>query len=277
MLANFSKNSLLSSVDNFTANPLVDAHLHITECLINEEYQPSSINYSAITCLHSKKEWETFLTHPSYKNPRIKKTFGLHPQGCVKNSNDFNEYQDLDFLEKLLKEKKIHGIGEAGFDLFTEEFKSTLSAQKIAFEKQLDLALFYQLPMVIHLRKAFDTIFLYSDQLKKIPAVIFHGFSGGSHEAFSILRKGINAYFSFGKVLLRGSRKACDCLFSLEPNRLLLETDAPYMTLKGEKFTSYKDIRKVYDFAYSLLSQKKSGLSFEDFCQGFSENFKKIF
>ena len=276
MLVNFSKNYLINSPESFSLNPLVDAHLHIPECLLNEEFQPSE-NYSAITCLHSKKEWESFISHPAGKNPSIKRTFGLHPQGCVKVQSDFNEYQDLDFLEKLLKENQIQGIGEAGFDLFTEEFKSSFSDQKKVFENQLELAIFYRLPMVIHLRKAFDTIFLYSDQLRKVPAVIFHGFSGGSHQALSILRKGINAYFSFGKVLFRGSRKASECLLSLEPDRLFLETDAPYMTLKDEKFTSYKDIRKVYDFAYSLLSQKKSGFSFEDFCQVFSENFKKIF
>ena len=65
-------------------------------------------------------------------------------------------------------------------------------------------------------------------------------------EAQSLLRHGINGYFSFGKQLMNNNKKAIACAKELPDEVLLTETDAPFQTLKGEVHTTLKDIQRVY-------------------------------
>ena len=76
--------------------------------------------------------------------------------------------------------------------------------------------------------------------------VLFHSFMGPPVEALSLLNRGINGYFSFGKQLLNCNKKAIACVRELPSNRILAETDAPFQTLKGEKYTAPSEIVRVY-------------------------------
>lgn len=188
-------------------------------------------------------------------------SFGIHPQ-IVNNSYLKTEFQnDLAFLESLLVSKKIVAIGECGFDFFTSEFKSTAKEQEIVFQPQLELAQTYAVPLILHLRKSIEKIFSYSRELKKLPAVIFHSFPGTLREAESLKNHGINAFFSFGKPLLNGKKSAIDCTKNLPPENLLLETDSPYQTLKGESETFPEEIKRVYEKAAELRGTTVEALS----------------
>ena len=168
----------------------------------------------------------------------------MHPQ------NPFVENAGV--LENLLKENKLDAIGEAGVDLFREEFKNNLSAQKEAFNIQVELAVKYQKPLVIHCRKAMSHIFEEINQLAKIPGILFHSFPGPMEEAHSVLYRLPDACFSFGKQLLNGNKKAFSCMEELPLRNILLETDAPYQHLKDEVFTSCSEIQRVYQAAFDI-------------------------
>ena len=199
-------------------------------------------------------------------------SFGLHPQEPL--------LENLPFLEGLLQEKRICAIGECGLDFFTPEFSANRAAQEKAFDAQLDLAARFSVPVIVHARKAIQEIFSRAAALKKVPAVVFHSFAGTPSDARSLLDKGINAYFSFGKPLMNGAKKAISCVRSLPLDRLLFETDAPYQTLKGERATSPAEIADVYQAAFELRS---AGLPFEarpsfrDFCCAIEKNFSRAF
>lgn len=197
-------------------------------------------------------------------------TYGIHPQSPSIRDKSFIE-EELAFLENLLAAKKIIAIGECGFDFFTPEFKSTAAEQEIVFNEQLFLAQKYNLPLVLHLRKAIEKIFTYSRELKKLPAVIFHSFPGTLREAQSLTNHGINAFFSFGKPILNGKKSAIECVQNLPLENLLLETDAPYQTLKGEKETFPSDIKKVYQKASELR-----GLSLQELSEAIYVNFQHV-
>ena len=197
-------------------------------------------------------------------------TYGIHPQSPSIRDKSFIE-EELAFLENLLASKKIIAIGECGFDFFTPEFKSTAVEQEIVFNEQLFLAQKYNLPLVLHLRKAIEKIFTYSRELKKLPAVIFHSFPGTLREAQSLTNHGINAFFSFGKPILNGKKSAIECIQNLPLENLLLETDAPYQTLKGEKETFPSDIKKVYQKASELR-----GLSLQELSEAIYVNFQQV-
>ena len=181
-----------------------DAHFHLADCVYDGIIKgsfPSDI--FACTCSHSVEEWEITCNHiGTLREPQgpqlaqrtqIYLSYGLHPQ----SAGHINITENAAFLEQLLQQKKLQAIGEAGFDYFNEEFKNTAAIQEEMFNIQLSLADQYNLPLIIHCRKANEKLFEYSRQLKKIPAVLFHSFMGMPNEAKSLLDRGINGFFSF--------------------------------------------------------------------------------
>ena len=199
-------------------------------------------------------------------------SFGIHPQ-IVTSSYLKNSFaHDLSLLESLCAENKIVAIGECGFDFFTPEYKSTAVEQEIVFRSQLELAQKYNLPLVLHLRKSIEKIFSFSRSLAKLPSVIFHSFPGTFREAESLKNHGINAFFSFGKPILNGKKSAIDCVKNLPIQNLLLETDAPYQTLKNEIETFPSDIKKVYQTACKIRQ-----ISEDEICPKIQENFFHAF
>lgn len=211
-------------------------------------------------------------------SPRILQSFGLHPQAPFDGEADFA--LRLEFLEGLLRERRVQAVGECGLDFFTPEFSAKRAAQEKAFAAQLDLAARHKVPVIVHARKAMQEIFAAAAALKKVPAVVFHSFAGTLMDARSLLSKGINAYFSFGKPLMNGAKKAVLCVRALPLDRLLFETDAPYQTLKGEKATSPAEIADVYQAAFELRSAGspyEARPSFWDFAKSVEANFNKAY
>jgi len=213
-----------------------DAHFHYFDCKKLGICQFPD-NWSGISCAHFADEWEIQKDAPD----NVIKAYGIHPQNC----GNCDIEKEADFIEQLLKGKEICAIGEAGFDFFSEEYKSTADLQEKAWNLQLELAIKYNMPLIIHCRKANEKLFEYSSQLSKIKEVLFHSFMGTSIEAKSLLKKGINGYFSFGKQVFNNNKKVIDCVKMLPYERVLAETDAPFQFLKGELYTKPEDIIKI--------------------------------
>ena len=142
---------------------------------------------------------------------------------------------DADSLFRIHEMKKIFSdghpfiaIGEVGMDLYWD--KTFLNEQLYVFEKQIEWALEYRLPIVIHSREAFDYIY---DILKPYKTSslrgIFHSFTGTREEAFRMLEFsnffiGINGVVTFKKSGLP------EVLQNIPLERIVLETDSPYLT-----------------------------------------------
>ena len=223
----------------------VDVHNHVLDYL--EELGQEGIggvypsDFSVSFCASSNerlrflKQKEICDALPTNIKPYY--SFGIHPQAPTN--------YELQFLEELLKKKEIVAIGECGFDLFNENYKATFEVQKEVWNAQLELSIKYQKPLIVHCRKALHLIFSYASILKKIRAVVFHGWGGSVQEASSLLKKGVNAYFCIDKALLRGQKSQIEMASSFDISRILTETDAPYMRLKEEPFSSLTDIVQV--------------------------------
>lgn len=255
-----------------------DAHFHLADCIydgiIKDEF-PQDI--AACACAHSIEEWETgekFLENMVLRplrqtqGPQIVFSYGLHPQ----SAGYIDIKTNADFLEQLLQNKKLSAIGEAGFDYFNDEFKSAAALQEEMFNIQLDLALKYDLPLVIHCRKANEKLFEYSKQLKKIRAVLFHSFMGTPIEANSLLNRGINGFFSFGKQVMNNNKKVIACVRELPANVIFTETDAPWQFLKGETHTELADIKKIFDVFCQIRNE-----STEKLADQIKQNFLTLF
>ncbi|MCX7023454.1 MAG: TatD family hydrolase [Spirochaetes bacterium] len=148
--------------------------------------------------------------------------------------------------------KKLAAIGECGFDFYgdcPERVRNPVNEarQRAAFEFQLDTAERLGLPVVIHTRKAIDLVFGYTKPLARLRGVLFHSWNGPSNEALSLLKRGVNAFFSFGASIVNGNKRARASCEALPSDRLLLETDAPWQPPSGSAICRLEHIDLVAD------------------------------
>lgn len=221
-----------------------DAHLHAPDLAQKEPdfaKKLSPENWRGALVAHDEEE----LVQTQRLRKEMPPTllgFGIHPQGV--------RWDTLDSLTRMAKERHIDFIGETGFDLFGDRpewvrNEKNLDEQRRAFEFQVSLASRYDLPVVVHMRKATDVVMGYGRALEKVPAVIFHCWPGRLDEAKAFLKKGVNAYFSIGTPILRNAKHALESCAGLPQERLLSETDAPFQPPYGEAWTSCADLSAV--------------------------------
>lgn len=149
---------------------------------------------------------------------------GLHP-----TSVNADYEKELEIVARELKSfNKYIAIGEIGMDLYWD--KTFLKEQQIALDKQINWALEYDLPVVIHCRDAFDYIYNVLEPYKNTSLKgIFHSFTGTDDEAARILEFsgfliGINGVVTFKKSRLP------EVLTKIPLEKIVLETDSPYLT-----------------------------------------------
>lgn len=145
---------------------------------------------------------------------------GVHPE----NENNFPENY-LDMIRDTVKNNpKIKAVGEIGLDYHYEGYDR--DRQIMLFTQQLELAQELDLPVVIHSRDAWDDTM---DILKKYrPRGVVHCFSGSAEIAAEILKLGMYIGFT-GVLTFKNAKKAIRALEVIPADRLLLETDCPYM------------------------------------------------
>ena len=240
-----------------------DAHFHFLKCFPYEnpgKELETLGNYWGCTCAHSVEEWydqKRALESLASDNIHILKAFGMHPQKPL--------VENAEILEELLKNNELDAIGEAGIDLYADEYKAMLEAQKEAWHIQVELAEKYQKPLIIHCRKGMQHVFEEINSLARIPSILFHSFSGSMEEAHAVLYRLPEAYFSFGKQLMNGNKKVHACMTELPLKNIILETDAPYQRLKDEAYTSCKEIRRVYEEAFKVREDLTEDILKENF------------
>jgi TatD DNase family protein len=258
-----------------------DAHAHPFDLRKLEGDAPRSRDRIAIAAsAWSAEEWEY---HRTLAEQRVRRggaalvlCFAVHPQ--LPASDGASVPQSLETLEQLVGENKINAVGEAGFDLYDGVFRATEDLQVELFNAQLSLARKAQLPMVLHVRKAMDRIFALSRPLSDLPAVIFHSYSGTLGEAEALLRRGVNAYFSFGTTILLNHKQAMTVCAKLPPERLLFETDAPYQGLRGRPYSVPEDLYAIIEAAAQLRREAVSPVEEKEELERVSdENFRKAY
>jgi TatD DNase family protein len=231
-----------------------DSHAHPKDLLAVFPEAETERRDLRIACAASTWSEEEFLFHETLAADAPQEAplflcFAVHPQlPSARKTQKIPAYkyeESLEFCKKLAAENRLAAIGETGFDLYSPEFKETESVQDDLFESHLEIARQYNLPLVLHVRKAMHKIFRHTKILKTLPAVVFHSWPGSPDEGFSLLRHGIRAFFSFGTTLLRNHKNAIHSCAAFPAESLLLETDAPYQPLPGKPFSSWADMAVI--------------------------------
>ena len=164
--------------------------------------------------------------------PRLWATVGVHPAETAAAKDE-----DLPILQALTAHEKVVAIGEIGLDYHYEE-ENPREKQQVWFRRQLALAKECGLPVVIHDREAHEDVLNILKEYR--PAGVVHCFSGSVEMAKEILKLGM--YIGIGGVVtFKNARKLVEVAEQIPLDRLLLETDAPYLApvpLRGHRCDS---------------------------------------
>ena len=213
-------------------------------------------------------------------------SIGLHPIHTQKSYHDVKELGaedkgftsrgeefDMAYYRELARDLKVVAIGECGLDYYRLE-PDMKEKQVAAFTAQIALAFEIKKPLMIHCRNAFgdliDVLRAEQNQLNSIPGII-HFFTGSKEDAKHLLDLGFS--FSFGGVITF-AREYDEVIDFIPLDRILLETDAPYVTP-----VPYRGRRNepVYVTEVARKIAELKNITYDEIAHVTTENARKIF
>ncbi len=159
------------------------------------------------------------------KAPDICFARGLHPEDVL--TADEEEWEHL--VDAVKNDPLVRAVGEIGLDYHYEEGYSPSALQEPWFRRQLRLAKELDKPVVIHSREAWDKVFAILDE-EDMPGrpLLWHCFGGDIMRAKQIMERGWHIAFG-GASTFKANGEVREALHAVLPERLMLETDCPYL------------------------------------------------
>lgn len=253
---------------------MIDTHTH----LYLEEFQPSpedavqrAIDAGVEQLIFPNVDLSTIQPMKSLHAMFPKNTFmamGLHPTE-IKDTWQ----EDLSLIEHEFNSgTKYIAVGEVGIDLYWD--KTYRHEQHLAFDAQLQWASDKNLPVIIHCREGLDDILDIMDSRKgRLPQCVFHSFGGTIDDVERIRHRG-DFYFGINGIVTFKNSKLRDVLSTIGIERILLETDAPYLAPvphRGKRNESTYIIHTAAHIATTL------GLTLEQVNTITSDNARALF
>ena len=249
---------------------IFDTHAHLNDPAFDEDREEliSGLPEKGIgfvmnvgCCLDSSKDCIAL----AEKYPFIYASVGSHPDSAGEVCEELMQT----YLE-MGKHSKVKAIGEIGLDYYYEGFDREIQIK--AFEMQMELARQAQLPVIVHERDAHGDGM---DIVRKFPDVtgVFHCYSGAAEMARQLVDLGWYIGFT-GVLTFKNARKAVETAASIPLERILLETDCPYMS--PEPFRGKRnDPGRLIHMAQKLAEIR--GLSVEEIIAITTENAKRLY
>jgi TatD DNase family protein len=210
----------------------IDTHAHLTSSQLYDHLDPILQR----SCLHRIQKIVNICTdietlnkgiEISKKNPWIYNAAATTPHDVEKEGSDF-----FPIVEKYAREKKLIAIGETGLDYHYEH--SPRQLQQDFLIAYFDLALSTELPLIFHCREAFADLFALADVHYKHKPAVLHCFTGNLNEAKAVIER--EWYLSMsGIVTFKKSDVLRDVIKYVPLDRLLIETDAPYLAPQSKR------------------------------------------
>ena len=198
--------------------------------------------------------------------PNIYATAGVHPLAVDK-------FEDSDWVkfESMWQHEKVVGVGETGLDYYyTPE---TRSLQLELFERHLKAGAQFDLPVVVHIRDAFDDAFELLEKHLGSAGGIVHCFTGGVEACARAVA--LDMYVSLsGIATFKNAKDLRNAIPMIPDDRILVETDSPYLAPvphRGERC----EPAFVYETAHAVAAMRNE--EFESFCRQTKLNTHRIF
>ncbi|APH06737.1 TatD family hydrolase [Bacillus weihaiensis] len=251
---------------------LFDTHAHLNAIQYNEDLQ-EVINraiaekVTRIVVVGFDRETITRAMELTEEYDMIYAAVGWHPVDAIDMTDE-----DLNWIKELASHPKVVAIGEMGLDYYWD--KSPKEIQKEVFRKQIQLAKEVKLPIIIHNRDATeDVVAILKDEGASEVGGIMHCFTGSIEVAKQCMD--MNFYLSFGgPVTFKNAKKPKEVAKEIPLDRLLIETDCPYLTPHP-----YRGKRNEPSYVKYVAEQiaELRGMSFEEIAEKTSDNANKVF
>lgn len=251
---------------------LIDTHVHLNAEQYNEDLdavidraRDNGIEKMVVVGCDRESIERTMEMIDEYDD--IYGVIGWHPVDAIDCTDD-----DLRWIEELSKHEKIVGIGETGLDYHWD--KSPKDVQKELFRKQIALAKRVNLPIIIHNRESTaDCVEILKEEDAHEVGGIMHAFSADERTADEIIA--MNFYVSLGgPVTFKNAQLPKDIAVHIPLDRLLVETDAPYLTphpYRGKR-NEPAHVKLVAEKIAELRN-----ISYEALGQATTENAERLF
>ncbi|HZK10446.1 MAG TPA: TatD family hydrolase [Clostridia bacterium] len=250
---------------------LFDSHAHIDDRRLDNKYLAKKLKDAGIGGVIipgvDRKGWKRIL-EMAKEEDMYYPTLGLHPQEASNTSP-----QVLEELERLVRDNpQVVAIGEIGLDLHWR--KDNLDKQRYIFKEQMLLAKKFDLPIIVHDRKANSQVFDLIEEVDPYKSgVIMHCYSGHVPLAKAYVERG--AYISLaGPVTFSNARVPKEVAAAVPLDKLLIETDSPYLTPHPHR-GKRNDPSYVIYVAQEIARIK--GISVEEVAKATFDNAKRAF
>ena len=216
----------------------------------------------------SKKALDLCQQFPNYLNC----TAGVHPHDADHVSANY-----LEEITELARHHQVKAIGECGLD-FNRNF-SAPEQQLQVFQQQIDLAVVLKLPLFLHQREAFEPwLELLKPALGKVPAMVSHCFTGNKKELERCLAADMYIGITGWLCDERRGQELRDIIKYIPLNRLMIETDAPYLTPRNIRPKPKSSRNEPSYLPYVVQTYAElTGLSSEIIIQQSTINAQKVF
>lgn len=211
----------------------------------------------------------------------VKSTIGYHPECCSDGEiSEENIQQKIVDLKKMYEENKeyIVAIGECGIDTYYPGSEDSLELQKKLFVAQCDLAKELDLPLMVHIRKNFASAFEILQKYRDLTVYIHcRGFNPEEVKKLQVAGSKLwrRLYIGFcGNVTYKNAQNLRDTLKIVPLERLLLETDAPWLSPQVVRGTMNvpANVQYIYEFVAKELK-----MPFEMLAEQIEKNFCSVY
>ena len=206
---------------------MIDSHVHLNaeqfKGLVDETVkQALSSGVNAMICIGYDALTNLLALEIAEKYPEVYCTLGFHPEVA----HDVTQ-EDIIALESMLKHPKVVGIGECGLDYYWD--KTYILEQKAIFKAQIELANKTKLPLIIHMRdSSLDTLEMIKQYKDLDTPGIMHCYSGSAEMVDLFIKENLHISLA-GPVTFKNAVTPKAVAKIIPINRLLIETDAPYL------------------------------------------------
>jgi TatD DNase family protein len=250
---------------------MIDSHCHLTDPRLQQQLEDvleraSNAGVTRVITIGTSIEDDLAAIELCKGRENIRCAIGIHP-----NYSHEAELSDVQKLRELQRNPLVLALGEMGLDYF-HNFADR-ARQKQFFEAQLGLAMELNRPIVIHSREAVaDTLAI----LKTAPGIraVFHSFTGTVDEATNILDAGFLLGFT-GPITFKKNDTLREVVKRTPHDRLLVETDAPYLTPEPMRKQKTNEPAMVVHTAGVVAQQW--GVSVEEVDRITSQNVEQFF
>jgi len=194
-------------------------------------------------------------------------SIGLHPHEAQNYAGDSKKLKEF---EKLLDNPKVVAIGECGFDFYYSHSPEAQQTEVLKF--QIELALAHNLPLIFHVREAFDSFWEVFDQYQGIRGVI-HSFTDSEANLSKALERGLHIGVN-GIATFTKNQPQLDVYKKIPLQKLLLETDAPFLTPSPYR-GSINEPKNVVEIARFLAELRDENLA--ELAENTTNNARQLF